>query len=387
MRPICGYRLSDEKTQHLGPFFEQFRSDALRMLSRHYSIAVADETARRIDLHRAKLERQDPEANPLRDATGVIRELATSSGGDLDLDCRVVVHFVNGQILLRLANGIKPYRHVLEAQPGISPFHLTREPEPVTAEWSERAAIWSSAFPTPRLGMGLTFQLLDGTLPTPRWTTVKRSLPSFDVRVRRTTRAWLWNASAFKSGEDYAGFRSWLATPKGKASHQDAARMIERLLVDDLEKEQLTVYGNPPDSRKAKPRPFNTAVSSNPGLIDHADVLESSDGRVFIAIMDANLSPEDRLFLQVTEQTISFVQGAKDYGQVSGVPNAAIDMLRATREVTVVEIRTIGGRKEMKAKHVAIIRDASPTGELETALSRWRSSAKPSTSKKQWAER
>lgn len=390
MRPICGYRLSNAAIPALGSFFEGFRSDALRILSRNYSIAVADELARRLDLHRAKLAIQDEAANPLRDATNAIRTLVADPQNDLDLDCRVVAHFVNDQVLLRLAAGVKSYRHILEAQPGLTPFHLGREPDPVTPEWQERADAWAAAFPNPRLGMGLTFQLLDGTLPAPRWSSVKRSLPNVEVRVRRTTRAWLWNASAFKADNDLANFRAWLSTQKGKKSYFDAARLIERSLLADPDRDQLTIYGPPPESSRPRARPLSQPAAGTAGPVDHADVMETADGHVFVAIMDANLSPEDRLFLQVAQQTISFVQAGKDFGQVADVPNAAIDLLRGTKQVTVVEIRNVGGRKELKARHVAIIRDASPADDISTSLSRWRRSATKSagtTPDKKWAEK
>lgn len=389
MRTICGYRLSDDQIPALGEFVDRFRADALRILSRNYSIAVADEAVRRIDFHRSSISPRDSDASPIREATALVRDLAVDNESDLDLDCRVVVHFVDGHVLLRLADGIGPYRQILEAQPGITPYHLGPQPDPITPEWAEREARWDAAFPTPRLGVGLSFQLIDGTLPAPRWTSVKRAVPAYDKRIKRTTRAWLWNASSFKATNDLASFRSWLATPKGKASYQETQRLIERLLITDFERDDLVQYGDIPDTRRSKPRPFNGAqATGSPGPIDHADIMESSDGRVFVAVMDANLSPEDRLFLQVAEQTLSFVQAGKDYGQIAGVPNAAIDLLRGTKEVTVVEIRRVGGRKELKAKHVALIRDASPADDLSAVMNRWRSNAKASTKPQaKWADR
>src|SRR5690606_26347345 len=137
-----------------------------------------------------------------------------------------------------------------------------------------------------------TFRLLDGRLPTPRWTSVRRAVPDFDLRMKRAIRFRLWVQGTFAQTNDYAGFRDWLASPRGKAAYAEAKRLADRMLPRDLDQEDLVSYATRKRSRPVLSRPQEPG--SGPQFIDHADVLQTSEGRVFIAIMDAGLSDDQR---------------------------------------------------------------------------------------------
>lgn len=381
MRTITGYRLSITGIAELQEFVDGFRNDALRVMSRHYCHAVADEAVRRIDLHKLALQPREPAGNPVHDATLVVRELVAAGSRDrgLDFDCELSLHLTSDGALIRLVNGHRLFRPLLESRAGVSPFHWATEFSDESGysrqTWEERGKVWASAFPTPRLGVGLTFHLLDGTLPMPRWTSVRRALPELEIRLRRTARAKLWNISPHRATNDISAFRAWLATAAGKRAYHDARSLAARLLPVDFERPDLIAYGEVP---KPKPLAAKARVSApapqGAKPIDHADVLETPDGRVFVAVMDAGLSTDDRLFLQLSGQHLSFIQAGRDFGQVGSVPFSAVEMLRAAREVTVVEIRHYGASKELKAKHSAMIRDATPETDLAATMQRWRGS-------------
>ena len=92
---------------------------------------------------------------------------------------------------------------------------------------------------------------------------------------------------------------------------------------------------------------------------------------MFIAVMDAGLSSNDRLYIQVSDGQISFSQSGTHFGSVTDVPHAAIDMLRGVDEAVVVEIRQFGDRKEVKAKHIAMVRNTMISDQVDATMTRW----------------
>jgi len=373
MRSITGYRVTTTGMAEFGALLGGFRADAMRVMTRRYCEAVADEATRLLDLHRMSVARRPSDANPIHEAVAAVRAIAAGKDDPLGLDCRLCLQFSGGQPLLRLAHGAARYGDLLASRPGLEPAHWPAEHDPETmdlAEWERRGELWSQAFPAPRLGVGMTFRLLDGNLPTPRWTSVRRAAPAFDYRLRRAARAKLWKHTPFSEEQDFAGFREWLSTPKGKAAYAEARRFGNLALPRELEQEDLVSYATPKRTRPALAKPVEAGEA--PRFIDHADVLQTAEGRVFVAIMDAGLSADERLFLQISDRHLSFVQSGRDFGQVAPMPYSAMDMLRGNREVTVVEIRRVGSRNELKARHTAIVRDASPEGDFTTTMQRWR---------------
>jgi hypothetical protein len=100
-------------------------------------------------------------------------------------------------------------------------------------------------------------------------------------------------------------------------------------------------------------------------MIDHADVVVSGDGRTFVAVPNVGLDPEARVFVQVSEKDVSISQGGVQFGTVTNVPRAAVDHLRMCDTVTLVEVEHADGRRLLRARHVAIVKDISM---FETAM-------------------
>jgi hypothetical protein len=95
--------------------------------------------------------------------------------------------------------------------------------------------------------------------------------------------------------------------------------------------------------------------------IDHADIVKSSDGRIFVAVPFVGLDTEDRVFLQVADNEIVVTQNAKQFGHVGNVSRSAVDLLRECKTVTMVEVEIANGKRLLRAKHVAIVKDISLT--------------------------
>jgi hypothetical protein len=97
-------------------------------------------------------------------------------------------------------------------------------------------------------------------------------------------------------------------------------------------------------------------------MIDHADVVLGNDGRTFVAVPHVGMAAETRVFIQLSGNNVSIAQAGILYGSVTNVPRAAIDHLRMCDTVTLVEIEQSNGRRLLRAKHVAIVKDATMFG-------------------------
>lgn len=388
VRSVDGYRIAAQGVGDLAGFFAGFRADALRVLVRRYGATVAEEAVRAIDLHRAGVSPREPKDNPLREAVDRVRTAFAAGDRRLDFDCRLALHLLEDAVLLSWEEGADDYRNLLECRPDVTPCPWSEgePPEGVAAEeWSERERLWALAFPTPRLGSALAFRLVDGQLPLPRWDTVRRRAPAFATRVANTAKARLHqglHGTPRPTDRDAAAaFRRWLATEKGGEALREASSAVSSLLTREFERQDLVEFGALPKPRQiqrrdaAPPRPARVPFKAPPDMpqpIDHADILEGSDGRIFVAVLETGFTEQDRVFLQVAERQISFVQGGRQFGHVDDAPAAAVDLLKAGGEAIVVEIRIGEDRREIKSRHVALVRDVSIGKDYGGTMDRWR---------------
>ncbi len=377
------FRIDCATTGELASFLDGFRRDALRVLARRFTLTVADDAARRIDLHRAGVDVRDASASPLKDAVASIRSALAKVGEDpppeLDLDMELQVHVLADAVLARLAFGNPDYLRLLSSRPGVRPYdwsHSARRPPDVPeAEWRERGALWSTADAQPRLGAALSMRMLDGRIPAPKWPQVQRLSPPLDLRVRRTAKALAWkersrSMSAPGSAEEAVAFSRWLQAPEGARTYDRARRLAEAALPKDIGRDQLIAYGS-----SRSPAQRAAAIPEGVRPIDHADVYEAVDGQVFVVVWWCGLTGTDRVYVQVSDRQVDFVQAGKHYGSVPDAPHAALDILAMSREVTLVEMRRFGDRVEVKAKHVAIVRNTTLSDTLGGTMRRWRDSA------------
>jgi hypothetical protein len=92
-------------------------------------------------------------------------------------------------------------------------------------------------------------------------------------------------------------------------------------------------------------------------MIDHADVVLGNDGRTFVAVPHVGMAADTRVFIQLSGNSVNISQGGILFGNVTNVPRAAIDHLRMCDTVTLVEIEQSAGRRLLRAKHIAIVKD------------------------------
>lgn len=375
----------------LGELISGLRAAFLRVFTRRYGTAVADEFAWRVDLHAVDLRKGPQGGNPFKDALSHIRDLV-SGENDLDLFPTLRIHLVESEALLLLERGGAGYLEVLSGYPGM--FDDGHFPGPAPGGISavherRREAAWT-AIPASPLGKGLRFDLVEGNLPSMRFASARRYLPSFEARCRRTAKALLHmdrHGTPFPSDASAArDFRRHLGTLRGKEDLDRLVARAARTLQKSFEGEATPTYSviKPPKPalRQAPPPKMDA-----PRSIDHADVLESTDGRIFVAILYAGFSGDDRVHIQVTERQMAFVQNGISFGGVMDAPQAAIDLLRQTTEAIVVEVRKGSGHREVKARHVAVIRDDTLNTALDVAMTGFRNfAARSKVKQNQWME-
>ena len=366
------YELSDPSS--LGELVAGVRAALLGVFTRRYGQAVGDELAWRIDLHCAGVRQGSAGGNPFKESLSHIRDLA-AGGNSLDLFPAIRFHLVGSEALLSVESGGQDYIDALSGYPGLvdDGTYPGTPPDGMTpAQAARREASWAAIQSSP-LGKGLLFSLVEGSLPAMRFASARRYLPAFEARCRRTARALILKqktGAPFPSdGPAARDFKRHLATARGKDELDRQVARLARLLPRAFDQDSAQSYPTPRPIAKATRQPAAPRVPMDaPRSIDHADVLESSDGRIFVAVLYAGLSNEDRLHIQVTERQMAFVQNGISFGGVVDVPQSAIDLLRRSSEAIVVEVRKGGAEREVKARHVAVVRDDSLNGALDTAM-------------------
>lgn len=342
-------------------FLGVLRRDAMRVFARLYGAVLADQVARRVDGHRSGLLPGAPGASPLRDALDEVRRqhAGAAEGSPLQaLDLRLRLLPVAAGFVLAYENGHPAYREALLAIEGMRDIGIPHGEDPGAVD--PRAAAWEEALSGPPMGRGLVFRLVETALPSVRHGALRRSFPSHEARCLRTAQSIVLERGANGDGAREAIDRE--------------VRRLVRLLPREISEQDAAAY---PTARKPAPRPAvpEARLLSGPALIDHADVMESADGRVFVAVNEAGLDPDERVHVQIVDRYVSFVQGTMHFGGVPDVPYAAVELLRRTREVFVVEVRRSGGRREVKARHEALVRDDSLPDLFKTGMSTFRNSA------------
>lgn len=379
-----GYRIRLEEPGSLGDFVSSLRSASLRVFARRYGVALADEVARRIDLSRAGVDVREADASPLRESVEQMRSVFAGGGraaAGLGLDLRLRFHLVGAEALVRVEDGHADFLAEVEGLPGVldASFPANGPPEGLpAAEWEERRGLWEAALSGPPLASGLGFRLVEGGLPSLRYAALRRHFPQHDVRCRRTARALLFlrrtGEQVPRDAAQARDFRRYLDTAKGQAALDQEVRHLARVLPNPVDQASVLRYGQVPEPRTA-PVAEPAPPPCQPSPIDHADVIESGDGRIFVAVMDAGLATDERIHIQVVERHVAFVQNGIHFGGIPDVPHKAVDLLRESREAIVVELSRVPGRREIKARHVALVRDDGRPDVYTAAMANFRNAA------------
>jgi hypothetical protein len=353
----------------VGAVREQVRNAGIGLLAS----AAADAAARLLDLHHAGIVERAAERSPLADAMTDLQGRRASERArnryDATLDVAVNLTPVADRILIVPACMPASLALDFDRREDLLPatwWQGERPKDVAEREWRARGRIWAAYDALPRFGRDLVLDLFGDRLPNPSAKTVAKRMPSLAVRAERTALAKL-SVERFgrpePPGAKGAALAEWLSTPEGRARFQDAKRDYAALLRERLGEAALGRYGE----RRSKRAPRQTG----PVPIDHADIMQTHDGRTFMAVMDAGLAPAARVHIQVGDNFITVVQNGVVKGQIDRIPAPTMDILRGFRDLILVELRWEGDRRVPKAQHRALVQDIGAKGVLESSMARW----------------
>jgi hypothetical protein len=298
-----------------------FEREMVRVTMEEFASQVALETAIRVDMHRCGFEIRPADGCPLVEATDFVRQSFLN-----DRRVRCLVSFGgSGMTFMFAAIHEAGERALRSAVPNL------------VEDVDEGQEI------------PLLYQFPRGRLAAPKWVSVRKRIPTLDERIAQIER---------RVGKRSEG-RYELAIP----------HVIDR--------EEMRVYGAPMKGSALSIPRLAERSSNAPTFVDHADFVRTFDNKLFVAIMDAGISPKDRVILHLSDREISFLQGGRTFGTVIDIPSRVNDLLKSRKTVNVVEMRRGAGRNEVKARHVAMIRDVSSNEGAGSILSAWKAKAIP----------
>lgn len=361
-----GYRLKIKSVRDLSGVLEGFRTDALKILAREVGRLVAADAVLRFDLATLGKSSTRKRSSPLKDANEKIGNAYLGKGdGMMDLDCEIVIHLVNDAVLASFTSGAMRYRKLWESRKEVIRWGWAPgAPRPrglSEQRWKTREAFWKATVAKPGIRTGLRLSLVDERLPQIGWNGVRRYIPTLEKRIKAVVEA---------HDQPSLGGRA--------TDIADVRRKLATTLVRDVQKSHLMSYVpdvRATESTRASAHPKGTEAkqaSTTRSGIDHADIVRSSDGRVFVAVPYVGLDTEDRVFLQVADNEVVITQNAIQYGHVGNVSRSAVDLLRDCKTVTLVEVEVSDGKRLLRAKHVVIVKDMSITQNVSRLFGKWR---------------
>lgn len=334
---------------------------------------AADASMRLLDLHHAGIVERDPSGSPLADAVQDLRgrRAIERARSRYDATLDVVLRFaaVEDRILIAPACAPTHLMRTLEGRDDLIPATWMAGPPPqgiTEREWRARGEIWAAYDALPRLGRDLVLDLFGDKLPAPSAKSVMRRLPSLAERAERTALAKLCSQRFNRPeppGAQGAVLAEWLRSGEGRTAFAEAKRDLAALLQDSPDEAALARYGERRRSRAPR--------HAGPVPIDHADIMQTHDGRTFMAVMDAGLAPNARVFVQIGDNFVTVVQNSLVKGQIDRIPKFAMDILRGFSDIILVELRWEGDRRVPKAQHRAIVNDIGERGMFDASVSRW----------------
>lgn len=371
MDAIRGYRLKTATISELSALIDGFRREAMKVLARDYARLVARKAVTELDMALAGAGRRRQDL--IGWASGEIAaQLAQKEFvvGGRDLNCRIQFDIVREAVLARFLSGNAEYLRIWEGRKDVVRWHWEpgQRPQGVSeANWETRRRLWTEATRKPSIGAGLKFILIDEPLPALGWNGIRRHVPDYESRVA---------ACVDRIAQGKGGAGGMKKGDLDKLRQQVRASIPERPAKDHFSdrgapavqaraQAAVKVAAVKPVVAANVPSPSMPSPPARRSIIDHADVVVSGDGRTFVAVPYVGLAQEARVFVQVSERHVSISQGGVQFGTVTNVPRAAVDHLRMCDTVTLVEVEQENGRRLLRARHVAIVKDISM---FETAM-------------------
>ena len=353
MGEIKGYRLKVGALADLSRIVDAFRRDAMKILARDLARLVARQAVFDLDLVRLGLS--TPHSDLLARANS--RVAAMLSGRDYvlngrDFNCKIQFYMVESVVLVKFLSGNADYLRAWENRKDVVRWNWTDGTRPAgisEKDWATRRRTWDAALKKPTLGAGLKFVLVDEELPALGWNAVHRYAPDYDLRMSHA----LEKLQACLAGD-------------GTKQEPERVRLrVRRAIPEKLTKDLFldpTEFRGEVETTAVKiavKKPSAAPAAARKIMIDHADVILAGDGRTFVAVPYVALAADARVFIQLSGTHVNFIQGGIQYGTVTNVPRAATDHLKMCDTVTLVETEISGGRRLLRARHVAIVKDIS----------------------------
>ena len=358
MDEIKGYRLKVGAISDLSRLMDSYRREIMKILARDFARIVARRAVSEMDLARLGLARSHPDIIG-RASAETARML---DGRDYvlngrDLNCKIQLYLVESAVLAKFLSGNPEYQRVWENRkdvirwnwnPGSKPAGVTER------DWAGREKLWEAATRRPTLGAGVKFVLIDEPLPVLGWSGIHRYVPELESRI-----ALCVDRLAQAQGQSVSAMRR---SDLERLRHRVRSAIVERPAKEHFT--DPTAVGGPPPARPSVKLSVTKPQEARPpqpksAMIDHADVVLGNDSRTFVAVPHVGMAADTRVFIQLSGSSVTISQAGILYGTVTNVPRAAIDHLRMCDTVTLVEIEQESGRRLLRAKHVAIVKDIS----------------------------
>jgi hypothetical protein len=366
MDAVRGYRLKTATITELSGLIDGYRREAMKILARDYARLVARRAVAELDLSLAGggHRRQDMIGWASSEVAAQLAKKDFVLNGR-DLNCRIQFDVVREAVLARFLSGNAEYLRLWEGRKDVVKWHWERglRPQGVTEKnWESRRRFWIEATKKPSIGAGFKFILIDEQLPSLGWNGIHRYVPDYESRV----------ATCVDRMAQAQGGASALKKAELEKIRQKVRATIPERPAKEHFSDRTAPVAAPRQHAAVKVEAVKPHVASltergpaKRSMIDHADVVVSGDGRTFVAVPNVGLDPEARVFVQVSEKDVSISQGGVQFGTVTNVPRAAVDHLRMCDTVTLVEVEHADGRRLLRARHVAIVKDISM---FETAM-------------------
>lgn len=379
MKPADGYRLNIRRMQDFTRVTQGFRSDAMRLLARRYGREVAVQAVLMHDLSRIGLG-EDHGADIIRKACEIVRGKHPSGRGGVphaDMNCIVNYFLLENAVLAIFRHGAGAYRKAFEARREVSRWAWSadgKRPQGISEKsWRERELFWKEALKQPGLAPGLSFRLIETTLPIMGWANIRRYVPTVEDRVKAVL-----TAGDGKEADLRKAMTNVVARKLTKEVLLGAEPLspVKRPVTQKPERKKT-------DEKKAPP----SGEPEKAAQIDHADVIKASDGRIFLAVPYVGLNEDDRVFIKITDGVLSVDQNGVSFGTVSRIPRVALDLVSGTKTVTIVEVARLGGKRLLRAKHVAMVRDMRIAGQTIEVLGAYKTKGIETREIEEWEAR
>lgn len=375
MTSAKGYRLKINNIIELSTLLDDYRSASLRLLGKQYGTMVAKKAVEYLDKDRLGIV--DLPDNPIAAACNDVRKaLGRNQAGLIapEINCCIRLHVVHDAILATFAHGSDEYRKMWENNKNVVKWGWTADeaapgsiPENV---WKLREKYWSRV-QSKALAGDLQFILIDRQLPDIGWGAIWRYLPTIEQRISDAIEALhatdptgimkrnsgqRVRETVLRSIESEISKNSFAKSSRNKAS--GAKRIREEVAAS----KQLTPAKA--HREKLEQKPFRASE------IDHADIIVAADNKIFVAVPYVGLDNESRVFVQVSDKHVAFVQNGVQYGMIDNVQRSNLDLLKTTKQVILVEIEKNFDERLLRAKHIAIVSDISLMDGLGSTITR-----------------